>query len=117
MLTRVAFVIALFAMACCGGDLNGKWTAKVQTPNGEQEVTYTFKVEDGKISGTASSHMGEFKISEGTVQGDEVSFVLNVNLNGEERKFPHKGKMDGDSLKMTLDFNGQEMPIEAKRAS
>jgi hypothetical protein len=117
MLTRTVLVFALFALACFGGDLNGKWSAKVQSPNGELDVTYTFKVEDGKITGEVSSHMGEFKITEGTVTGDDVNFILTVSMNGEERKVPHKGKLDGDSLKMTLDMGGQEIPVEAKRAS
>jgi hypothetical protein len=116
MIQRVFLGLCLLAFACFGGDLNGKWTAKVQSPNGELDVTYVFKVEEGKITGTASSHMGEFKITEGTLANDDVTFILNVNMNGEEMKLAHKGKLAGDELKLTLDVNGQTMEINAKRS-
>ena len=117
MLTRLAFLLLTLALFCSAGDLNGKWTAKVQGPDGELEITYTLKVEDGKITGTASSHMGDFKITEGNIKDNDVTFLLNVNMNGEERKFEHKGKLSGDALKLTLEVNGQAMEINAKRSA
>ena len=78
-------------------------------------MTYTLKVEDGKISGTASSQMGEMKISEGTVKGDDVEFILNANIEGQERKIPHKGKLAGDELNLTADVGDQSLEIRAKR--
>ena len=113
---RKAFFVLLAAAAAFAGDLNGKWMAKVASPNGELEVTYTLKVEDGKITGTASSHMGEMKISEGTVTGDDVVFVLNANIEGQERKIPHKGKLSGDELNLTADIGDQSLEVKAKRA-
>jgi hypothetical protein len=117
MMLRVFSLCLVSALAALAGDLNGKWLAKVQGPNGELEVTYVLKVEEGKISGTASSHMGEMKISTGTVTGDDVVFTLDVNMNGEERKVEHKGKLAGDDLNMTIVIGEQTMEIKAKRSA
>ena len=116
MLIKVFTLLMAASLGAWAGDLNGKWNAKVAGPDGELEVLYTLKVEDGKISGSASSHMGEMKISEGTLTGDDVIFVLNANIQGEERKIPHKGKLSGDELKLTAEVGGQSMAINAKRA-
>ena len=116
MLIKVFTLMMMASLGAWAGDLNGKWNAKVIGPNGEMEVTYILKVEGGKITGSASSHMGEMKISEGTITGDDVVFVLNANIQGEERKIPHKGKLSGDELKMTVEVGEQSMEINAKRA-
>jgi hypothetical protein len=117
MIQRLLAALCLSALTALAGDLNGTWVAKVQSPNGELEVTYDLKVDDGKITGTASSHMGEMKIHEGTFKDDDVVFVLDVPVNGETRKFEHKGKLTGDELKLTLDFNGQSIEINARRSA
>lgn len=115
MLNRVGMLLALFALFCLGGDLNGKWTAKVQGPEGEMEVTYYFTVSEGKISGNAKSHLGDFKIADGTLKDDEVSFILNVTIDGETHRVEHKGKLAGNALVMKIEFDGQPMEINAKR--
>jgi len=117
MKLRMMIALMMVTLTAWAADLNGKWVAKVQGPNGEMEVTYVLKVEEGKITGTASSHMGEMKINEGTITGDDVVFQLEVNMNGESRKFEHKGKLAGDELNLKLEVNGQSMDINAKRAA
>jgi hypothetical protein len=82
-------------------DISGRWTASFDTQIGVQNYTYDFKVDGNKLTGTAKSQFAETQISEGTVNGDDVSFVENLNLEGEPLRIEYKGKVSGDEIKFT----------------
>src|SRR5262245_38332736 len=83
-------------------DLDGKWTAQVPGPGGQtREQTFTFKVEGDKLTGTASGRQGDNPISDGKISGDEISFTVKVNFNGNDVTLVYKGKVSGDEIKMT----------------
>jgi hypothetical protein len=114
LILAVALVLAIPAVAA---DIAGKWTASFDTQIGVQNYTYTFKVEDNKLTGTAESQFGKTEITEGAVKGDEISFVENVNFEGNALKITYKGKISGDEIKFTR--NVADMVTEdfvAKRA-
>jgi hypothetical protein len=95
-----AFALVLLAPAFAA-DITGKWTASFDTQVGVQNYAYDFKVDAGKITGTAKSNFGEAKISEGTIQGDEVAFVENLDFQGQTLRIEYKGKIAGDEMKLT----------------
>ncbi len=68
----------LFAVTAFAADITGKWTASFETQIGNQTYTYDFKVDGGKITGSAKSNPGTAKITEGAIMGDDVSFVANT---------------------------------------
>jgi hypothetical protein len=51
-------LIALLSLAQTK-DISGTWVAKRQTPNGEMELVYELKVNDGKITGTQKMPFGD----------------------------------------------------------
>jgi hypothetical protein len=79
----------------------GTWTASFDTQIGVQNYTYTFQVDNGKLTGTAKSQFAETKISEGVVKGDEISFVENLDFQGQPLRIAYKGKISGDEIKFT----------------
>lgn len=79
----------------------GTWTASFDTQIGVQNYTYTFQVQDGKLTGTAKSQFAETKISEGVVKGDEISFVENLDFQGQALRITYKGKVLGDEIKFS----------------
>jgi hypothetical protein len=101
----------LFAFTCLAADLDGKWKSTVETGNGPMEITYTFKVEDGKLSGTLSGQMGEFPLSDGKVTGDEIAF----NVKTDNFTAVHKGTVAGDEIKLTVEVGDRTVPMVAKR--
>jgi len=98
-----ALVFLLAAMSSLAADVTGTWTASFDTQIGVQNYTYVFKVEDGKLTGTAKSQFGETKITEGAVKGDEITFVENLDFQGQPLRIVYKGKISGDEIK----FNRQ----------
>ncbi len=114
-------VFALTALAF--GDVTGKYTAEMPGRNGGPARTSTFNLkQDGaKLEGTVSGMGGrENAISEGKVDGDNVSFTVKVEFNGNEMKMLYTGKLEGSDLKLKMTREGGDQPardITAKKAS
>jgi hypothetical protein len=100
-------VLALgLAISAWAADITGQWTATFNTQVGEQHYTYTFKVEGKKLTGTAKSDNGTVAIENGTVKGDDVSFVENLDYQGQKLAITYTGKISGDEIKFTRDVAG-----------
>jgi hypothetical protein len=98
-------------------DPTGKWTTTISTQIGELAYTYEFKGEGEKLTGKAKSQFGEVEITEGKVNGDEITFVENINFDGNAIRIEYKGKVSGDEIKFTRkvgDFATED--FVAKRA-
>jgi hypothetical protein len=93
--------VFLMTGALFGADVTGTWTASFDTQVGVQNYTYTFKADGAKLTGTAKSQNGETQIQEGSVKGDEISFVENLNFQGMPLRIEYKGKLSGDEIKFT----------------
>ena len=94
ILLSVLIVVAM-ATAAFAADVTGTWTASFDTQVGAQKYTYTFKVAGNKLTGKAKSElaMTETEITEGTVNGDDISFVENLNFQDMPLRIVYKGKM------------------------
>lgn len=113
--TRLLLTAAL-ATAALAGDINGKWKSSFTTPDGQtRESTWTFKAEGGKLTGNTESTRGKTDISEGKIDGDNFSFVVVRNFNGNEMKIGYSGKVAGDELKMSMKMGDRDMEMTAKR--
>ena len=108
-----AVLIALLATAALAADVSGKWKAEFKTPDGQTfETNFDFQVSGGSLNGTVSSQMGESKISEGTVNGDEISFVVVRKREDNEFKMNYKGKVSGDEMKLTISIAQMDRTFE-----
>jgi len=98
-----AVILAAMAAAALAADVTGTWTASFDTQVGKQNYTYTFKVSGNKLTGKAKSELAntETEITEGTVNGDDISFVENLNYQDMPLKIVYKGKIAGDEIKFT----------------
>jgi len=121
---RIVFVTTCFVLAAItlawAADINGKWIAQVPGRDGQtREMTFNFKVEGDKLTGTVSGRQGDTPISDGKISGDEISFTVTSNFGGNEVKFLYKGKVTGDEIKFTRTREGGNQPPQgftAKRA-
>jgi hypothetical protein len=112
-------LFAVFAFTASAADVTGTWKASVETPNGSFETTFTFKVDGSKLAGKIASQMGESEISDGKIDGDDLSFNVVRNFQGNEIKLSYKGKVNGNEIKLSLQFPGRDEAIEmtAKKVS
>ncbi len=100
LLVSVALVCLIPAFAA---DISGKWIAAIQTGIGEMNYTFEFKVEGEKLTGKAVMSMGgnssESALTEGSVKGDEISFVETLKVQGQELRVEYTGKISGDEIR------------------
>jgi hypothetical protein len=90
-------------------DINGKWKGTFEGGQmGSIVQNYTFKEDGGKISGTMTDEfIGEAKITEGTLKGDDISFTVVGNSQMGEMKLTFKGKVTGaDEMRLSLGMVG-----------
>jgi hypothetical protein len=113
------FLMAAFALTLSAADVSGTLKGTAQTQNGTVERTFIFKVDGDKLTGkTSSSMMGESPITDGKVDGDNISFTITVNFQGNELKLNYKGKViSNNEIKFTVDAAGETIEYTAKRTS
>ena len=63
-------------------DLSGTWTLSWETPRGEREMEVTLEQSEMAFTGTAATQAGEAPVSEGSIEGDRVTFVLSMAMGG-----------------------------------
>ena len=111
------FVLA--AMILAAADVTGKWTAEVQGRNGPRTVTFNLKQDGSTLTGTMEGMGPEpASITNGKVEGNNVSFTIKREFNGNEFVVNYTGTLEGDSLKMKSQREGADRVQEftAKRA-
>lgn len=105
LLVGAIMLLALVASALAA-DVTGKWVAETQGRNGPTQTTFTFKVSGTTLTGTVSGRAGDTEISDGKVNGDDVSFTVVRKMGEMEMKMLYKGKVAGDEIKFTMEMEG-----------
>lgn len=111
LVVPAAVVVLAAITAVLASNIDGKWVAQVPGRGGQtRETTFTFKAEGAKLTGTVSGMQGEVPISDGKVNGDEISFTQTFEVQGNSIKLLYTGKVSGDEIKMTRKREGSDQP-------
>src|SRR6185295_15499333 len=116
-LATLAFAAAAAVVAA--GDVNGEWTASIETQIGVQNYTFSFKVDGEKLTGRAKSAFAnaDTEITEGVVKGDDITFVENLVYQGMPLRIVYKGRISIDEIKFTRNVAEiADEPFVAKRS-
>lgn len=70
-------MLLLVGSGAYANGIEGTWKAKM--PNGDMELTFVFKMTEGKLSGVVQSPNGDMPISNVKVNGKEFSFDVSFN--------------------------------------
>ena len=98
-------------------NLTGNWDLKIDFQGQEIPVSLSLEQNDGKISGKLESMLGEGKIENGKVSGNNFSAVATTEMQGQSLEISINGTLENDELKgslsapmipMPLDFNGRK---------
>jgi hypothetical protein len=114
---KLVCLLAVLTLVVFAADVvTGTWKGTVETPGGTFENTFVLKADGDKLTGTLQGGPGgELKIEEGKVDGNNVSFIVNMEFG----KLSYTGAVSGDDLKLKVTFGGGDMPpleINCKRA-
>ncbi len=123
MKTRILSVLTLLTASVftlAAADPSGKWTAETPGRDGNTMTnTFDLKADGSTLTGTMSNQRGEQTITDGKVDGDNISFTVVMKMGDNERKLMFKGVMSGDSIKFTRSMEGMDRKQEftAKRST
>ena len=105
-ITRLSFVLILAAAstAFAINEIAGRWSGKLQGPDGPTRVVYTLRPIGDSIAGDADfpDMGGGLPIIRGRIKGDSVFFTAE----GSGYTLVHSGRVSGDSLHLSL--NGEQ---------
>jgi hypothetical protein len=103
--------------------LDGTWKWSFTMPDGSKvEPRVQLKQEGARLTGTAQFRAGTaVEIRNGIIQGDQVSFQVVRERDGQTTTTTYRGRLTGDTIKGTLesDWTGEKKsyPWEAQHAS
>ncbi len=105
---KLLILLAVFAMAASAADITGNWKATADMNGQALERTFTFKQDGAKLTGeTNSQMMGKSPITDGKVEGDSVTFTINIDFQGNQMKMNYVGKIVSPTqIKFTVEMPG-----------
>jgi hypothetical protein len=110
-LLSTALLLMAITTAAYGADVDGKWTGTFSGPGGEMPLSFTFKADGAKLTGTTLGLDGmDVPIKDGKIDGNNISFTVAFDFGGMPFEIAYKGVLASDQLKMTAEFFG--MPFE-----
>jgi hypothetical protein len=105
--SAVALAPSVAIAAAPTADISGTWNTEFDSQVGKQTYTYTFKVEGNTLTGHSKSNLGESDLT-GTVDGDKVTFVENLNYQGTALAITYTGQIvSAGEIKFKRDVGGQ----------
>ena len=124
----LAIAILAIGTAVQAADATGTWSWTRPGRNGgpEQKMTLKLKADGEKLTGTLSSpgrdgQTTETAIADGKVKGEEVSFTVTREFNGNKMVSKYNGKVSAETIKGKIESerNGQTQSRdwEAKRGA
>jgi len=101
-------------------DPNGTWKWSFTGQNGQsREFSLKLKLEGDKLTGTISGRGGDTAIEEAKIKGEDISFQVTREFNGNKVVTKYNGKIAGDTIKgkseSQRDGQPQSRDWEAKR--
>jgi hypothetical protein len=86
-------------------DVSGNWDVEFDTEQGASSATMTLQQDGEKLTGEMATDQGTLEF-EGTITGDKVAWVVEVDAGGQLIEITLEGVVDGDQMMGTLDFAG-----------
>lgn len=100
------------------GDVTGTWTWTTEGRQGGpgRETTLKLKQEGTAVTGTISGwrrggdsgQANDIKIEQGKVEGDQVSFVVTREFQGNSFSTKYHGKVAGDTITGKISMQGRD---------
>ena len=119
LLSLAVAILGLFNIVSAA-DATGKWTVSVQGRDGTPRTqTFEFKVDGATLTGTVSGRQGEpSPISNGKVDGDNISFELTRSRDGNSFTMKYTGRVSADKIVLTVGMpDGKNREMIATKAN
>lgn len=103
-----SFMAFSAAMVAFAADPTGTWKWATPSPNGDVETTLELETKDDQLSGAYSNQFGGTAITNASLQEDVIGFEVVRNLGGNKYVVKYHGKLEGDTIKGTIEAPGHD---------
>ena len=103
-----SFLALAAAASALAADPPGTWKWTTHSPTGAIETTLKLESKDGKLAGAYSNQFGDAAISNISFHDDALAFEVVRDLNGGKFVVKYHGKLEGDTIKGTLEAPGPD---------
>ena len=87
-------------------DVTGTWNMTFDTDQGSTSATLTLQQDGESFSGSLGSDQGTFEFEGGTITGNKLAWMIEIDAGGQFIEITMDGTVDGDELMGTADFGG-----------
>ena len=95
------FTLAVGAQDAATASVSGNWTVTTQGERGSGTHKMTIKQDGRRISGSLESDRGDEHL-QGGFEGSDIQFTVSINTPRGAMKLEYSGKVQGDSMKGTI---------------
>lgn len=116
----LAFVLVFGGTLSMAADLNGAWKGVIDVEGNNLSITFNLKVDGSAIAGTVKGlSSSPIPIRDGKLEGDSVTFRMNVDYEGETYEVICKGKIVNDQINFNIETTDGSFASDmtVKRAS
>ena len=106
-LLLVSMLLLALSVPAFAADIDGKWTGTVPGPAGDSPVSFTFKSDSSKLTGSTPNPVdgSEVAIKDGKIDGKNITFKVSLDFGaGMPFDFDYKGVVSATDLKLTTEF-------------
>ena len=118
-----AFALAFVGTAPAQDTVTGTWQGQFDSQIGVQKYTYEFKADGTNLTGRAvgEREMGtnNVAITEGKINGNDISFVEPEKFQDMDLRVEYTGKVSGDEIKLHRkvgDFAEEDLVVKRVKA-
>jgi len=109
----VTTILLALSMAAFAADVTGKWTFEQQGRGGNPTtVTLNLKAEGSSVSGMLSqpgrNGVTESKISDGKIEGNNISFKVSRQMGDNTITIEYMGTVNGDTIALKITSPGRD---------
>ena len=116
--TLALAALLLASAPAFAGVADGKWTGSIDTPNGAFPVSYEFKSDGNKVTGTTLGMDGmPIPLKNVKVDGNKISFSLDVDFGQGPTTFNYTGVISGGEMKLHSEFMGMPIDFSVKKTT
>jgi hypothetical protein len=91
-------------------NIAGNWDFSFTSPQGAATWRIKFEQAGDTLRGQASTDFGALEVTNGWITGNELSFTLNLNFNGQAIAVNFAGTVKGDTAQGNIDVPGAGIP-------
>lgn len=109
VLTAICLLAALLTASAslfAQSNLAGSWDMTIESPQGKRTILLVVTNDGGKYAAKIKTQQGDAPLKSMDVKGNDVTIVMQREIQGQQVEFTFKGKADKGKMGGDADFGG-----------